>query len=79
MIEEPGSLAGIISSPIPERGPDAIKRISFAILFNETANCFKAECVSTKASCAAKASNLFSAVINGKPVKSAIYLATKTS
>ena len=42
IMEEPGSLAGMISSPIPERGPEAIKRISFAILFKETAICFKA-------------------------------------
>ncbi len=69
----------MIISPIPDLGPEAIIRISFAILFKETATCFKAPCVSTNASCAAKASNLFLAVINGIFVKSAMYLATKTS
>ena len=42
MIDEPGSFSGINISPIPERGPEANILISFAILFNETANCFKA-------------------------------------
>ncbi len=63
-------------SPIPERGPEAIIRISFAILFNDTASCFNAPWVSTIASCAASASNLLGAVIKGSPVNSAIYCAT---
>ena len=58
MIELPGSLAGIIISPIPERGPEAIMRISFAILLRETDTCFRAPCDSTIASCAESASNL---------------------
>ena len=37
IIDDPGSLAGKISSPIPERGPDASQRISFAILNKEPA------------------------------------------
>jgi len=41
-----------------------------------TANCFSAPCDSTIASCAANASNLFSAVTNGKAVYSAIFSAT---
>jgi hypothetical protein len=49
MIEEPGSFS-MINSPIPERGPEANIRMSFAILFNETANCFNAPCDSTIAS-----------------------------
>jgi hypothetical protein len=36
MIEEPGSFSGMINSP-PERGPEANIRMSFAILFSETA------------------------------------------
>ena len=76
MIELPGSLAGITISPIPDLGPEESNRMSFAILFKETANCFKAPCDSTTASCAAKASNLFSAVINGSLVNSAMCLAT---
>ena len=31
MIEEPGSLAGIVISPRPRRGPEASQRTSFAI------------------------------------------------
>src|ERR1039458_9835467 len=31
MIEDPGSLAGNINSPSPQRGPDASQRISLAI------------------------------------------------
>ena len=50
MIEDPGSFSGIRISPIPERGPEANIRTSLAILFNETATCFKAPCVSTMAS-----------------------------
>ena len=64
---------------MPERGPEANIRTSLAILFNETASCFKAPCVSTMASFAANASNLLAAVINGCPVNSAIYSATFTS
>ena len=78
-MELPGSLAGIIISPIPDLGPDAIIRMSLAILFSDTAVCLSAPWVSTKASCAAKASNLFSAVIKGKFVNYAINLATNTS
>ena len=43
MIDEPGSFAGMIISPIPDLGPDANNRISFAILFNDTAICFSGE------------------------------------
>ena len=68
MIELPGSFEGIISSPIPDRGPDAIIRISLAILFRETAICFNAEWEPTTASWAAKASNLFGADIKGNSV-----------
>ena len=49
-MEDPGSFAGIIISPIPLLGPDANKRISLAILFKETANCFNAPWLSTIAS-----------------------------
>ena len=79
IIEEPGSLSGIIISPIPQRGPDDNILTSLAIFINATAVLFKAPLNSTIASCAAKASNLFGAVINGIPVNSAIFLATKIS
>ena len=38
MIEEPGSLAGRISSPIPQRGPEASQRMSLAIFISGTAS-----------------------------------------
>ena len=78
MIEEPGSLSGINNSPIPQRGPEDSILISLAIFIKDTATVFKAPCASTIASCAASASNLFSAVIKGKPVNSEIFLATFT-
>ena len=42
IIEEPGSFSGIKISPIPLLGPEANIRMSLAILFKETATCFKA-------------------------------------
>ena len=68
IIDEPGSFSGIKISPIPERGPEANRRMSLAILYRLTANCFNAPCVSTIASWAASASNLLSAVTNGSLV-----------
>ena len=50
IMEEPGSLLGIIISPIPQRGPDASKRMSLAIFIRLTASCLRAPCVSTNAS-----------------------------
>ena len=76
---EPGSLAGIINSPIPDLGPEDNIRISFPIFIMETAMVFKAPCASTIASCAANASNLFYAVTNGSPVSFAIFFATNLS
>ncbi len=66
------------SAMMPLRGPDdrACHRISLAIFIKLTATVFNAPCASTIASCAASASNLFSAVIKGKPVNSAICFAT---
>ena len=78
-MDEPGSLSGIIISPIPLRGPELNIRISLPTFMKATAARFNAPDNSTIASCAARASNLFGAVTNGKPVSSAIFLATKTS
>ena len=72
MIEEPGSLSGIKSSPMPDRGPLARSRMSLAIFIRLTAIVFNAPCAFTIASCAASDSNLFSAVMNGSPDKVAI-------
>ena len=68
MIDEPGSFSGSRSSPKPQRGPEPSSRTSFAILVRLTATTFSAPDSSTRASCAASASNLFSAVTNGRPV-----------
>ena len=76
MIEDPGSLSGINNSPIPLLGPLLNILTSFAIFIKLTATVFNAPCASTIASWAAKASNLFSAVTNGNPVKLAICFAT---
>ena len=79
MIDDPGSFSGSSNSPIPHLGPEESILISFPIFISETAVRFNAPESSTTASCAAKASNLFSAVSKGKPVNSAIFLATNTS
>jgi len=50
--------------------------MSFAIFIRLTATVFSAPCASTIASWAASASNLFWAVIKGRPVRFAICLAT---
>jgi len=41
IIDDPGSLAGKISSPKPDLGPDAKNRISFIIFNNEIDKVFK--------------------------------------
>ena len=78
-MELPGSFSGSISSPRPHLGPDPNNRISFAILKRLTATVFKVPENSTRASWAARASNLFGAVINGKSVILEIFFATDLS
>ena len=73
IIELPGSLAGREISPIPQRGPLANKRMLLAMCIRLTANLFKLPLISTIASCALNASNLFSAVTKGWPVSSEIF------
>ena len=68
MMELPGSFAGIRISPIPERGPEDSQRMSFAILWSDTATVFRAPWPATRASFEASASNLFGAVTNSQPV-----------
>ena len=60
-------------------GPLPRNRMSFAILFNDTAITFNCPLHSTIASCAAKDSNLLSDVTNGRPVFFAIAFAIETS
>ena len=55
IIEEPGSFSGRLSSPSPERGPDASNLISLAILNRSVAKTFNAPDNSNMASCAANA------------------------
>src|SRR5262245_31905085 len=79
MIEEPGSLAGKINSPKPQRGPDPNHRLSLAIFMSAQASVFNAQLANTNASCAASAANLFGADTNGNPVNSAIFLAANSA
>ena len=75
-MEDPGSFAGKISSPMPQRGPDPNHLISLAIFINEQAKVFRVPLHITTASCAAKAANLLSAETKGKSVILAISWAT---
>ncbi len=79
MIEEPGSFAGRISSPRPQRGPEPSRRMSLAIFISEAARTLSAPEASTTASCAASASNLLGAVTKGRPVSFATAWANWTS
>ncbi len=76
MMEEPGSLSGMIISPIPLRGPELSILISLAIFIRDTAVLFRAPLNSTTASWAARDSNLLGAETKGNPVNSAIFAAT---
>src|SRR2546426_9513313 len=62
MIELPGSFFGIVISPIPQRGPEASHRTSFAILFREAATVFRAPWAWTTACLEARGSKLLGAV-----------------
>ena len=61
MIEDPGSFAGNVISPIPLLGPLANHLRSLAILNKDPETTFKIPDNSTILSCPPKASNLFSA------------------
>src|SRR2546430_11052042 len=58
MMEEPGSFSGSVSSPRPQRGPEASQRISLAIFMSEAASVFSAPEAKTSSSCAESAANL---------------------
>src|SRR5664280_1515912 len=79
MMELPGSFSGMRSSPMPQRGPEASQRTSFAIFISEPASVRSAPEANASASCAASASNLFGAETKGWPVISATRLATRTA
>ena len=65
MIELPGSFSGMVISPRPLRGPDAIQRTSLAILVSEAAMVLSAPWENSIASCPASAANLLGAVTYG--------------
>lgn len=67
MMEDPGSFSGSISSPSPQRGPEASSLMSLAIFIREQAMVLRAPETSTIASWLASASNLLGAVSNGIP------------
>jgi len=79
MMELPGSFSGIAISPMPQRGPDASQRTSFAIFINDAASVFSVPCACTMASLAASASNLLGAVTNGSPATFEISTATRAA
>ena len=78
MIEDPGSLAGKVISPMPLLGPLANHLRSLAILNKDPAITFNAPDNSTILSCPAKASNLLSAVTKGSPDSLEISWATSS-
>ena len=59
IIDEPGSLAGILISPRPDLGPEDKNRKSLRIFNNDTANVFSEFEKLTNESWLAIASNLF--------------------
>ena len=74
----PGSLDGNWISPSPQRGPLAKIWMSFAIFMQLTEITLKMPEASTRASCAAIASNLFLALFNGSLVRDTA-ISVKTS
>src|SRR5213082_661246 len=77
MIDEPGSFAGRINSPRPQRGPDASKRMSLAIFISEPPSVLRAPLAKTNSSLDDRAANLFGCERNGNPVNSAIFAAIR--
>ena len=70
MIEEPGSFAGIRISPIPQRGPLASQRTSFAILLRAPAALWSAPDIATTPSLPAMEAKRLGASAKGSPVRS---------
>src|SRR5262245_45607470 len=68
MMDEPGSLAGRVNSPRPERGPEPSQRMSLAIFIRAQARALSAPLAMTIGSSEASAANLLGAEVNGKPV-----------
>ena len=66
-------MAGRITSPKPQRGPEFSKRKSLAIFINETARRFRLPDISAMESCVAMASNLFGVLVKLSPVNLLMY------
>ena len=79
MMEEPGSFSGMISSPRPQRGPEASQRTSLAIFISEAASVLSAPLAKTNSSWAERAANLFGCERKGSPVSSAILAAARSA
>ena len=75
MIELPGSFSGMMSSPMPLRGPEAYQRTSLAIFMRASARTRRAPETWTRASWAPRAAKRLSAWVNSMPVSSEIFLA----
>src|SRR6266478_439258 len=58
MMEDPGSFSGSVSSPKPQRGPDASQRMSLAIFMSDAARVLSAPEAKTISSCAERLANL---------------------
>lgn len=76
MILLPGSFSGNMISARPHLGPDPRSLISLPIFIKLQAIVLSEPETSTIESCAAKASNLFGAVTNGRPGKTQIFYIT---
>src|ERR1700747_2939338 len=70
MILEPGSFSGRVSSPKPQRGPEASQRMSLAIFMSEAARVLRAPLAKTISSCAERLANLLGCERKGKPLSS---------
>jgi len=71
MMDDPGSLAGKEISPMPQRGPEASRRVSFATFMSPAAVVFSAPDRPTSASCAAMPAKVFLAGRKSRPVSAA--------
>ena len=69
MIEEPGSLAGMRISPMPQRGPLASQRTSLAILFRAPAAVLSAPDTATSPSLPAIEAKRLGASTKAMPVR----------
>ena len=79
MMELPGSFSGMWSSPMPQRGPLASKRMSLAIFIRFAARAFSAPWAKTRASLLVSAWNLLASGWKSRPVISRSSLQTISS